>query len=342
MSSFAQYVKLLAFLSITCRKAMTVYQNTLEMIGNTPMVKVNHLDTGCCDLYVKLELQNPGNSIKDRIALSMINEAEKQGAIKPGDTLVEATAGNTGLGLALVAAQKGYKLLIVMPDKMSMEKEYNVRAMGAKVIRTRSDVMKGHPEYYQEVAARIAEEEGGFFINQFSNEANWKAHYQTTGPEIWRDLNGKVDAFVCGVGSGGTLTGVGRYLKEHRQNVEMVLADPDGSILTHYHKTGEIIEAGSWVVEGIGEDFIPDICDMSLVDKAYSVSDKEALGAARELLLKEGIMSGSSSGTLLGAALKYCREQTSPKTVVTLACDTGNRYLSKMYNDDWMQQNDYL
>lgn len=342
MSSFGRYVKLLSFLITLSLFIMKVYQNVLDMIGNTPMVKINQLDTGCCNLYVKLELANPGNSIKDRIALNMINAAERRGDIKPGDTLVEATAGNTGLGLALVAAQKGYRLLIVMPDKMSMEKEYNLRAMGAEVIRTRSDVMKGHPEYYQEVAERIAKEENAFYINQFANDANWQAHYQTTGPEIWRDLEGKVDAFVCGVGSGGTLTGVGRYLKEQNPDVDMVLADPEGSVLTHYHKTGEMTEAGSWVVEGIGEDFIPDICDMSLLDAAYTVSDKEALAAARDLLLKEGIMAGSSSGTLLAAALKYCREQTSAKNVVTLACDTGNRYLSKMYNDDWMKQNDYL
>jgi len=321
---------------------MKVYQNVLEMIGNTPLVRVSHLDTGPCELYLKLELMNPGNSIKDRIALKMIETAEKAGKIKPGDTLVEATAGNTGLGLALVAAQKGYRLIIVMPDKMSMEKEYNVRAMGADVIRTRSDVVKGHPEYYQEVAERIAKEEGAFYINQFSNDANWQAHFETTGPEIWRDLNGQVDAFVCGVGSGGTLTGVGRYLKQQNPKVEMVLADPEGSVLTHYHETGEMTEAGSWVVEGIGEDFIPDICDMSLLDKAYTVSDKEALSVARDILLKEGVMCGSSSGTLIAAALQYCREQTEKKRVVTLACDTGNRYLSKMYNDDWMKQNQYL
>ncbi len=321
---------------------MKVYNNVLEMIGHTPLMKVSKLDTGCCQLFLKMEQANPGNSIKDRIALSMIEEAERKGHIKPGDTLVEATAGNTGLGLALVAAQKGYRLLIVMPDKMSMEKEYNLRAMGAEVIRTRSDVVKGHPEYYQDVAARIAHEEQAFFINQFSNDANWSAHYQTTAPEIWDDLEGKVDAFVCGVGSGGTLTGVGRFLKEKNPKLEMVLADPEGSVLTHYHKTGEMSEAGSWVVEGIGEDFIPDICDMSLVDAAYTVTDKEALATARELLLKEGIMAGSSSGTLLAAALKYCREQSEPKNVVTLVCDTGNRYLSKMYNDDWMTQNKYL
>ena len=321
---------------------MKVYQNVLEMIGNTPMVKVNNLDTGCCQLYLKLELLNPGNSIKDRIALSMIEQAEQDGQLSPGDTIVEATAGNTGLGLALVAAQKGYQLLIVMPDKMSMEKEYNLRAMGAEVIRTRSDVVKGHPEYYQEVAERLAKEKNAFYVNQFANQANAQAHYNTTAPEIWRDLEGKVDAFVCGVGSGGTVTGVGRFLKEKNPKLKMVLADPEGSVLTHYHNTGELTEAGSWIIEGIGEDFIPDVCDMSLFDCAYTISDKESLSVARELLLKDGLMGGSSSGTLLAAALRYCREQSEPQRVVTLLCDTGNRYLSKMYNDDWMKQNSYL
>ncbi len=321
---------------------MAVYDNVLELVGNTPIVKVNRLDTGLCNLYLKLESANPGNSIKDRIALSMINAAEQQGLIKPGDTLIEATAGNTGLGLALIAAQKGYKLIIVLPDKMSMEKEYNLRAMGAEVLRTRSDVGKGHPEYYQDMAERISKETGAFYINQFGNDANWQAHYNTTAPEIYDAMQGNLDAFVCGVGSGGTITGMGKFFKEQNKNIEMVLADPEGSILTHYHETGEIVEAGSWVVEGIGEDFIPDICDMSLVDKAYYVSDKEALNSARELLLKEGLMGGSSSGTLLAGALKYCKEQTEPKNVVTLLCDTGNRYLSKMYNDDWMNEKGFL
>jgi len=321
---------------------MTVYNNTLDLIGNTPLVKINRLDTGLCTLYLKLECQNPGNSIKDRIAMSMIESAEKNGSIKPGDTLVEATAGNTGLGLALVAAQKGYRLIIVMPDKMSMEKEYNLRSMGAEVIRTRSDVEKGHPEYYHSVAERIARENSAFYINQFSNSANTDAHYNSTAPEIYNALNGNIDAFVCGVGSGGTLSGMGRYFKEKNDAIEMVLADPEGSILTHLHNTGETVAAGSWLVEGIGEDFVPDICDMSLVDKAYYVTDKEALNTGRELLLKEGLMGGSSTGTLLSAALKYCQEQTQPKTVVSLLCDTGNRYLSKMYNDEWMKERGLL
>ncbi|MDH5434609.1 MAG: cysteine synthase family protein [Gammaproteobacteria bacterium] len=316
--------------------------DVLNLIGNTPLVELSHLDTGKCRLYAKLELNNPTGSIKDRIALSMIETAESEGKLKPGDTIVEATAGNTGLGLALVAGLKGYPLIIVMPDKMSMEKEYNLRAMGAEVIRTRSDVVKGDPEYYQEVAARIADEKNGFFINQFSNPANTRAHFDNTGPEIWQQTDGKVDAFVCGVGSGGTLSGVGGFLKSKNSNIDIVLADPEGSILAPLHNTGETPEVGSWVIEGIGEDFIPDICDMSLVDVAYAISDKDALQAARELLLKEGIMGGSSTGTLLQAALNYCRAQTEPKTVVTLVCDTGNRYLSKMYNDEWMREQGFL
>lgn len=321
---------------------MNVYGNILEMVGNTPMIEFKKMDTGVCQLFGKLESQNPGASIKDRIAVSMINEAEKQGAIKPGDTLIEATAGNTGLGLALVASQKGYRLKIVMPDKMSMEKEYNLKALGAEVIRTRSDVMKGHPEYYQDMAQRLAEENDWYYINQFANPANFKAHYETTGPEIWQQMQGKVDAVVVGVGSGGTVTGLGRYLKEQNPGLEMVLADPEGSILADYHNTGSYGEAGSWVVEGIGEDFIPDICDMKLFNKAYTIGDQEALLAARELMLKEAVMGGSSTGTLLAAALRYCREQKEPKRVVTLVCDTGNRYLSKMYNDEWMKEKGFL
>ena len=317
---------------------MAIAHNVLDMIGNTPMSALKKLDTGCCELFGKLELMNPGGSIKDRIALYMIDAAEKQGKIKPGDTLVEATAGNTGLGLALVAGQKGYKMVIVMPDKMSMEKEYNLRALGAEVIRTRSDVMKGHPEYYQEVAARMADEiPNAFFVNQFANPANVQAHYETTGPEIWEQMEGNIDAVVIGVGSGGTLSGVGRYLKEKNPNIDIVLADPEGSILDLYHRTGTFKDAGSWIVEGIGEDFIPSICDMSLVTQSYEIPDREAVQAIRSLLSVEGIMGGSSSGTLLAAALRYCREQKSKKRVVTFVCDTGTRYVSKIYNDVWLK-----
>lgn len=321
---------------------MKVYDNTLELIGQTPLVRVKRLETGSCRLFLKLESNNPGNSIKDRIALSMIEDAEAKGLIQPGGLLVEATAGNTGLGLALVAAKKGYCLIIVMPDKMSMEKEYNLKAMGALVIRTRSDVGRGHPEYYMDMAERIAGEKNGYYVNQFGNEANWKAHYRTTAPEIWNDLDGQVDAFVCGVGSGGTLTGVGKFLKEKKSEIEMILADPEGSVLKHFHEKGELKQAGSWAVEGIGEDFIPDICDMSIVDRAYEIPDRESMSIARELLLKEGLMGGSSTGTLVAGALRYCREQEKTKNVVSLVCDSGNRYLSKMYNDEWMRDRGFL
>ncbi|MDT7526548.1 MULTISPECIES: PLP-dependent cysteine synthase family protein [Idiomarinaceae] len=321
---------------------MHVYQNVLEMIGNTPMVKVSNIDTGPCELYLKLELLNPGGSIKDRIAVSMIEAAEQQGKLRPGMTIIEATAGNTGLGLALVAASKGYPLKIVMPDKMSAEKVNNLKAMGAEVIRTRSDVGKGHPEYYQDMAERLAAEHGWFYVNQFTNPANVAAHYRTTGPEIWQQMQGQLDAFVCGVGSGGTLSGIGSYLREQNPQVDLVLADPEGSILEPLINRNEEVTAGSWLVEGIGEDFVPDICQINLANKAYAISDKEAFHTARELLVKEGVMVGSSSGTLIAAALRYCREQTSPKRVVTLACDTGNRYLSKLYNDDWMAEKGLL
>ncbi|MEL7185013.1 MAG: pyridoxal-phosphate dependent enzyme [Pseudomonadota bacterium] len=321
---------------------MNVYSNILEMVGKTPMLEVTHIDTGPCRLFLKLELMNPGGSIKDRIGISMIEQAEKRGDIKPGDTIVEATAGNTGLGLALVAAQKGYRLIIVLPDKMSQEKIFNLRAMGAEVILTRSDVGRGHPEYYQDLGRSVAEEEGAYFINQFGNPDNPLAHETTTGPEIVEQMGGDLDAIVLGVGSSGTVSGLGKYLEEHAPDVDLVLADPVGSVLTDYINKGELGEASSWLVEGIGEDFIPDIANFDKVVKAYAISDAESFATARELLKKEGILAGSSSGTLLSAALKYCREQTEPKTVVTFACDTGNKYLSKLFNDFWMEDQGFI
>ncbi|MDC0429471.1 pyridoxal-phosphate dependent enzyme [Phycisphaerales bacterium] len=314
-----------------------VFGNVLEMIGNTPMLELKRLDTGPCRLFVKMESMNPGNSIKDRIAVYMIDQAEKAGSLKPGGRIVEATAGNTGLALALIAAQKGYELTVVVPDKMSDEKISHLRAMGAEVHLARSDVEKGHPEYYQEVAAGIAAADpNAFYINQFSNEANAQAHYETTGPEIWAQMDGDIDAFVSGVGSGGTVSGVGRFLKERNAAVQMVLADPEGSILAPRVNDGLEVKPGSWLVEGIGEDFVPDILDLSLVDSAIAISDEEAFHTARELLRVEGVLAGSSVGTLLAAALHYCREQTEPKRVVTLICDNGAKYLSKMFNDHWM------
>ncbi len=321
---------------------MTVYKNVLEMVGNTPLIEISNIDTGPCQLFLKLELMNPGGSIKDRIGISMIAEAERRGDISPGDTLVEATAGNTGIGLALVAAQKGYRLVLVIPDKMSQEKIFNLRAMGAEIVLTRSDVARGHPQYYQDLAKSIAEKSGAYYINQFGNPDNPLAHETTTAPEILSEMDGKLDAVVVGVGSSGTISGMSKYFREHAPGVEIILADPEGSVLADYIKTGQLGDSGSWLVEGIGEDFIPDICDLSLVGHAYTVSDAESFAAARELLQKEGILAGSSSGTLLTAALHYCRAQTSPKRVVSFACDTGNKYLSKLYNDFWMEDHGFI
>jgi cystathionine beta-synthase len=325
---------------------MSVHQSVLELIGRTPVIRAQRLDAGACELYLKLESHNPGGSIKDRIGLSMIAAAEKAGKIQPGATLVEGTAGNTGIGLALVAQQKGYKLVLVVPDKMSREKIFNLKAMGAEVILTRSDVAKGHPQYYQDMAERIARETpGAYFINQFGNEDNPAAHEHGTGPEILEQMAtvGGLDAIVFGCGSSGTMTGLSRCFAKHSPHTELILADPVGSILTQYINEGVLsTKSGSWMVEGIGEDFLPSISDFSRVKKAYSISDKESFLTARELLEKEGILGGSSTGTLLAAALKYCREQTTPKKVLVFVCDTGNKYLSKMYNDYWMLDNGFL
>src|SRR3954467_12003024 len=317
----------------------------LSLIGDTPLVEVTQFDTGQCRLFLKLENQNPGGSIKDRIALSMIEAAEAEGNLEAGGTVIEATAGNTGLGLALVAGAKGYRVVLVIPDKMSQEKVAHVRALGAEVRMTRSDVTRGHPEYYQDVAARLAEEiPGSFYVNQFGNPANPKAHERSTGPEIWEQMRHDVDAIVCGVGSGGTLTGLGRFFSrvKPRRGIEMILADPTGSVLYEYVKTGELVTAGSWAVEGIGEDFVPEIADLTFVTDAYEIDDEESFAIARELLRAEGILGGSSTGTLLAAALRYCRNQTKRKRVVTFVADSGNKYLSKMYNDFWMAEQGFI
>ena len=314
----------------------------LALIGNTPLVRLESLDTGPCELFVKLESQNPGGSIKDRIGLAMIEAAEQSGTIRPGATLVEATAGNTGLALALVARRKGYRLILVIPDKMSQEKIFHLRALGADVRMTRSDVPKGHPEYYQDMAERIAAETGGWYVDQFGNPANPRAHETTTGPEIWEQMGHRLDAVVCGVGSGGTMTGVSRYFARVAPHVEMVLADPAGSVLAGYVATGKVGDAGSWLVEGIGEDFVPPICDLSRVRHTFTIGDEESFLTARALLRDEGILGGSSSGTLVAAALRYCRAQASPRRVVTFVCDSGSKYLSKMYNDFWMRDQGFL
>ncbi|MBI6551163.1 cystathionine beta-synthase [Pseudomonas sp. LY-1] len=281
----------------------------LELIGNTPLVRISRFDTGPCTLFLKLESQNPGGSIKDRIGLAMIDAAERDGRLRVGGTIVEATAGNTGLGLALVGRAKGYRVVLVVPDKMSTEKVLHLKAMGAEVHITRSDVGKGHPEYYQDVAARLAKDiPGSFFADQFNNPANPLAHETSTAPELWAQTEHDLDAIVVGV----------------------------GSVMAEYSRSGTLVTPGSWAVEGIGEDFVPSIADLSSVRHAYSISDEESFDHARQLLKAEGILGGSSTGTLLAAALRYCRAQTAPKRVVSFVCDTGTRYLSKVYNDQWM------
>ena len=315
----------------------------LGLIGNTPLVPLTSFDTGVCELFIKLESQNPGGSIKDRMAVSMIEAAEQSGALSRGDTIVEATAGNTGIGLALVAAIKAYRLILVIPDKMSSEKVAHARALGADIRLTRSDVGPGHPAYYQDMAARIANETPRcYHINQFTNPANPLAHEVTTGPEIWHQMDHDVDTIVCGIGSGGTMTGLSRFFARVQPDSEMVLADPLGSSLAEYVRTGKQVPSGSYAVEGIGGSCMPEIADVSRVRCAYSISDSESFLTARDLLKRTGILAGPSSGTLLAAALRYCTEQTQPKRVVTFACDTGAKYLSKMYNDYWLLDQGYL
>lgn len=309
----------------------------LDLIGNTPLVQVTRLDTGPCTLLLKLESQNPGGSIKDRIGRAMIEAAEADGRLGPGGTVIEATAGNTGLGLALVARAKGYRMVLVVPDKMSQEKVLHLKALGAEVHLTRSDVGKGHPDYYQDLAARMAAEiPGSFYADQFNNPVNPLAHETSTAPELWAQCGHDLDAIVVGVGSGGTLAGLTRFFRQVQPRLEFVLADPVGSILRDQVMTGTHGPAGSWAVEGIGEDFVPPIADLSGVKHAYSISDEESFATARELLRAEGLLGGSSTGTLVAAALRFCRAQTRPLRVASFVCDTGTRYLSKVYNDAWM------
>ncbi len=311
----------------------------LDLIGETPLIEVTRIERGPCRLFLKLESANPSGSLKDRPARTMIEAAEADGRLRPGGTIVEATAGNTGLGLALVGGRKGYRTLLVVPDKMAREKVLHARAMGAEVVSTRSDVGKGHPDYYQDLAEAITQRTpGAFYVNQFANPANPRAHEQTTGPEILRQMDGAVDAIVVGVGSGGTLTGVGRCMQAASPRTAMILADPQGSVLAPYIETGRMTAAGSWAVEGIGEDFVPPNADLTLVAKAYSIPDAESFATARELLRAEGVLAGSSSGTLLAAALRYCRAQSEPKRVVSLVCDSGAKYLSKVFNPAFLAQ----
>jgi len=323
------------------------YNSVIDMIGSTPMIRLNHVTRGVrTPLYAKLEYCNPGGSIKDRIGLPIIERAEKDGSLKPGGVIVEATSGNTGIGLAIAANLRGYRCIFTMPDKMSQEKVRLLKAFGAEVIITPTAVPPDHPDHYLQTAKRIAHDTpGAIFANQFYNDANPEAHFATTGPEIWQQTEGKVTHFVYAAGTGGTITGVGRYLKKQNKNVQVVAGDPVGSILAEMWRTdGKAKTEGvPYKVEGIGQDKIPGTLDMSVIDDFVTVTDKEAFTMARRLTREEGLFVGGSSGLIVHVALQLARKLDDPKAMIVAICpDTGERYLSKLYSDEWMRENQLL
>jgi len=318
--------------------------NVSEAIGGTPLVKLNRLGAGLkANIYCKLGYMNPGGSVKDRIALNIINEAEKSGALKPGGTIVEATSGNTGMGLAMLAAVRGYKCVFVMPDKQSMEKVKALRAVGAKVVITPTAVEADDPRSYYSVSRRIADETpNSYYANQYHNQANPRAHYMSTGPELWRQTNGELDAFVAGLGTGGTITGTGRYLKEQNPKIELVGADVHGSVYYDFWRTGKVIEPYSYAVEGIGEDFFPSTIDIKILDQIYQFNDKECFETTRQLARLEGLLTGGSGGAAVRAAIRYAEEIDRAAQIVVLLPDSATRYLNKVFDDDWMRENGFL
>ncbi len=315
---------------------MAQFNNVLEAIGRTPLIKLSNITKNIkSEIYVKAEFLNPGGSVKDRIGLKMIEAAEREGKLKPGGTIIEATAGNTGVGLALVAAVKGYRCIFVMPDKMSQDKINLLKAYGAEVVITPTSVAPDSPESYNGVADRLAKEiPNAYRPNQFENPNNPLSHYLTTGPEIWEDSHSKVEVFVAGMGTGGTISGTSKYLKERNPDIIIVGADPQGSILS-----GD--SPKSYKVEGIGEDFIPKTFNRQIVDEMVRVSDKESFNTTRRLAREEGLLAGGSSGTALAAALKYAERLEKPKYIVVLLPDTGRNYINRIFSDQWMQENGF-
>jgi cystathionine beta-synthase len=322
-----------------------VYNNITECVGETPNVRLNSVSKGvAADVYAKIEYMNPGCSVKDRIALQIIEDAEKSGELKPGGTIVEGTSGNTGAGLAMAAATKGYKCVFVLPDKQSEEKRAALRAYGARVVVTPTNVDADDPRSYYKVSRRIADETpNSYYANQYHNPSNPKAHYLSTGPEIWSQFDGKLDYFIAGIGTGGTITGTGKYLKEKNPNIKIIGVDPVGSIYYDYFKTGQMTEAFSYVLEGIGEDFLPSTMDFEHVDDVVRVNDVECFQMTRELCQTEGIFGGGSSGAAVAGGLKYLKlHSKAGETALILIPDNGSRYISKIYNDKWMEENGFL
>lgn len=319
------------------------YANTLlETIGNTPLVRLNGISKGIKPtILAKLEYFNPGGSVKDRIGIAMIEDAEKRGLLKKGGTIVEPTSGNTGVGLAMAAAIRGYKVIFTMSEKMSLEKEQVLRAYGAEVVRCPANASLDSPHHYINVAKKITREKHGYFPNQYDNQANTLAHYKTTGPEIWRDTDGKVTHMVATLGTGGTISGSAKYLKEQDQKIRIIGVDPDGSLLHHYfyHTKGK---AHPYKVEGPGEDFMPQALDMRVIDEMIVVSDREAFETARTLVKKEAIFAGGSSGLAVFAALKIAKRLSKDAVIVVILPDSGRSYITKLYNEDWMKQEGFL
>jgi cystathionine beta-synthase len=316
-------------------------ENVLGTLGNTPLVRLNRVAAGVrCTVLAKLEYFNPGGSVKDRIGLHMIQDEIRKGTLKPGGTIVECTSGNTGLGLALAASLMGFKCVFTMPDKVPLEKEYMLKAYGAEVVRCPTNVAPESSESYYSVAKRLAKERpNAVLANQYHNPMNPDAHYRTTGPEIWRDTAGEVDVFVGGMGTGGTVSGIGRYLKEQNPKVQVVGVDPRGSILAHYFETKQMSEAHPYLVDGIGEDFIPGTCQFQYVDRMITVEDRESLVMTRRLAREEGMLVGSSSGSAVVGALQVARDLDADGIVVVLIPDTGERYLSKVHSEKWLADN---